>query len=149
MIHRFKYREGRHLRGPLTDLLVEGLTDPRLAGRPIDAIVPVPLHAARLRARRYNQAEVLAETLSARTGLRVLSALRRVRATRTQTRLDREERMENLRGAFVPAHNARVQGLHLVVLDDVFTTGATTHDCARALREAGAASVRVLTVARG
>jgi len=67
----------------------------------------------------------------------------------TQTRLDRHERMENLRGAFRVRHPARVLSRHLLLVDDVFTTGSTADECARVLRKAGAASVRAITVARG
>jgi len=149
MIHRFKYNDARHLRRPLAGLLGEALDDPRLASRPFDAMVPVPLHPGRLRRRGYNQAALLAETLAETTRHPVLPALRRIRATRTQTHLDRTTRMENLRGAFVPDQNVPVIGLHLVVVDDVFTTGATTDACSRVLLDAGAASVRVVTAARG
>ena len=68
---------------------------------------------------------------------------------RTQTRLDRQERMENLRNAFRVRHTPAVQNRHLVLVDDIFTTGSTVDECARVLRAAGAASVRVITVARG
>jgi ComF family protein len=72
-----------------------------------------------------------------------------VRYTTTQTRLDREERMLNLRNAFRVRPRANVSGRHLILVDDVFTTGSTVDECARILRKAGAESVRVITVARG
>jgi ComF family protein len=75
--------------------------------------------------------------------------LKRVRYTTTQTKLDRNERMENLRGAFHVRHNDAVKNRHLVLVDDVFTTGSTVEECSRVLLRAGAASVRVVTVARG
>ena len=78
----------------------------------------------------------------------VWEALRRVRYTEPQARLARVERLENLRGAFAPARRRPVGGAHLLLVDDVFTTGSTVDECARVLRAAGAASVRVLTVAR-
>jgi predicted amidophosphoribosyltransferase len=74
--------------------------------------------------------------------------LRRLRYTTSQTRLDRDERMENLRGAFHVRHTQGVTGSHLILIDDIFTTGSTENESARVLRAAGAASVRVLTVAR-
>ena len=148
-IHRFKYDRERFLRQPLAAWLADALTDARLQSPPIDALVPVPLHPTRFRERGFNQAALLAELLSARAGVPVLECLQRTRYTTTQTRLDRHERMENLRNAFRVRHIAAVQSRHLLLVDDVFTTGSTVDECARVLRLAGAASVRVVTVARG
>lgn len=148
-VHRFKYDRHFYLRHPLTDWLAEALDDDRIRAQPIDALVPVPLHSARLREREFNQAEVLARLLARRTGTPLLGALKRIRYTTTQTRLDRHERMENLRNAFRVRQTSAVQNRHLVLVDDIFTTGSTVDECARVLRAAGAASVRVLTVARG
>ena len=148
-IHRFKYDRHFYLRHPLAAWAAEALDDARLRATPIDALVPVPLHPTRQREREFNQAEEIARLLSRRAGIPLLPALRRIRYTTTQTRLDRQERMENLRNAFRVRHTPRVQSRHLVLVDDVFTTGATVDECARVLRQAGAASVRVVTVARG
>jgi len=147
--HRFKYEKHYYLRHPLANWLMEALEDERIAAQPFDAFVPVPLHTARFREREFNQAEVLARLLAKRTGKPVLRALKRIRYTTTQTRLDREERMENLRNAFRVRHPSAVHSRHLILVDDVFTTGSTVDECARVLRQAGAASVRVVTVARG
>jgi ComF family protein len=148
-IHRFKYERHFYLRQPLANWLAESLEDERIASQPFDALVPVPLHSARYRERDFNQAEVLAKLLAKRAGKPVLRALKRIRYTTTQTRLDRQERMENLRNAFRVRHASAVQCRHLILVDDVFTTGSTVEECARVLRQAGAASVRVVTVARG
>jgi len=148
-IHRFKYDRHFYLRHPLADWLAETLEDDRIRAHPFDAFVPVPLHPARLRERDFNQAEVLADLLARRAGKPVLHAIHRIRYTTTQTRLERHQRMENLRNAFRVRHTALVQSRHLILVDDVFTTGSTVDECARVLREAGAASVRVVTVARG
>ncbi len=148
-IHAFKYEQQRHLRHPLADWLAKALEDPRISTRPFDALVPVPLHHIRFREREFNQAADLAGLVSQRCGIPVLHALRRTRYTSTQTKLDRAERMENLRGAFRVRHTAPVKERHLVLVDDVFTTGSTVEECSRVLLRAGAASVRVITVARG
>lgn len=148
-IHRFKYERQFYLRHQLGDWLAAAWLDERIQHRPVDYLIPVPLHSARRREREFNQAEVLARILGKRTGTPVLEALRRNRYTSTQTRLNRRERMENLHGAFELRHNSPVQSRHLIIVDDVFTTGSTVEECARVLSQAGAESIRVVTVARG
>ena len=113
-------------------------------------LVPVPLHPTRERHREFNQSERLGRWLSRATGIPMDARLvRRVVPTRTQTRLDREARQENMRNAFAMRKKRRLQGERILLLDDVFTTGATTSACARTLRKGGAARVCVWTVARG
>lgn len=148
-IHKFKYERQFHLRRQLAEWAAAGLDDERIRAQPFDMFVPVPLHAARKREREFNQAEVIARLLARRAAVPVRNAIERIRYTTTQTRLDRHERMENLRGAFRVRHPAVVQNRHIILVDDVFTTGSTVEECARVLRAAGAASVRALTVARG
>ncbi|HEX8312038.1 MAG TPA: ComF family protein [Chthoniobacteraceae bacterium] len=148
-IHRFKYDRHFYLRHSLADWLADALQDERITAHPVDFLVPVPLHSARERDREFNQADVLAALLSERAKVPVLRCLERIRYTTTQTRLDRQERMENLRGAFRVRQTPAVLNRHLLIVDDVLTTGSTVDECARVLRLAGAASVRVVTVARG
>ncbi len=148
-IHAFKYNGQFHLRHPLAEWLAAALDDPRISEQPFDALVPVPLHHIRFREREFNQAAELATLVAKPREIPVLHALRRTRYTSTQTKLDRGERMENLRGAFRVRHSAQVKARHLVLVDDVFTTGSTVEECSRVLLRAGAASVRVITVARG
>ena len=148
LIHRFKYSREFHLRHQLASWAAAGLEDERLQNPGFDVLVPVPLHRARKREREFNQAEAIAELLSDRCKKPVLNALQRVRYTDSQTRHDRAERMENLRGAFRVRHADAVLDRHLVLVDDVFTTGSTVEECARVLMKAGAASVRALVVAR-
>jgi ComF family protein len=117
-----------------------------------DAIlVPVPLHRWRIWKRGYNQSALIAAALSRRSGLEAApDLLRRVKATPPLRGLGRRERAETLRGAFrVPAEaKPRLQGRHLILIDDVYTSGATAGACAKALKRAGAASVHVLCWAR-
>lgn len=109
-------------------------------------LIPVPLGARRLRARGYNQSERVARALGARVGRPVRTdLLRRRRETRTQTALTPEGRQANVAGAF-EARSAG--GLACVLVDDVFTTGATLAEAAAALRRAGAARVEAVTFAR-
>ncbi len=149
LVVRFKYEREYYLRRPLAEWLAEAFReDPRLHVQSIDALVPVPLHPRRERERTFNQATVLARLLARRVALPVWPALRRVRFTEPQATLARSERLENLRGAFAPSRHRPVTGAHLLLIDDVFTTGSTVHECARILLQAGAGSVRVLTVTR-
>ena len=115
-----------------------------------DLIAPVPLHPVKLRERQFNQAERLAKRLGETLRLPVRADLvRRVIATPSQTRLNRKERAENMRGAFAPAPKARLNGERVILIDDILTTCATTSACAKALRQAGAGEVAVWAVARG
>lgn len=148
VIHEFKYGRALYLRHLVGDWLVETLHDPRLEGRRIDLVIPVPLHPARQRERGFNQAELIAELLSARAGLKMLPALERIRYTTTQTAFDRTERMENLRDAFRLRKKRDVRGLRVLLIDDVLTTGSTLSECARVLKLAGATSVHAATAAR-
>lgn len=149
LIHLFKYNRQTHLRHVLARMLREGFRDARLEGAWPDAIVPVPLHPARKREREFNQAEVLAQLVGRRLGIPVADCLRRRRFTLTQTHFHREERFENLSGAFAVKPGFDVAGRRLALVDDVLTTGSTADSCAAALRDAGAAAVVVITVARG
>jgi ComF family protein len=121
-----------------------------LSGQRWDFIVPVPLYPVKQREREFNQAERLAFHLSAATSIPVNNKLlRRVIPTATQTLLTREQRAKNMRGAFAVPRQFGLDGERIVLVDDVFTTGATTSACAKALRNAGAGDVCVWTVARG
>lgn len=152
MVHRFKYRRELHLRTCLVHLLSEALDDPRISAGDGWLLVPVPLHAKRFREREFNQASELCRGLAKTQVLPVVEPLRRVRYTQPQARLDRHQRLENLRGAFTLAPHASeiLKSRNILLIDDVFTTGATAAGCARVLTEdGGAQKVAVLTVARG
>ena len=148
LVHAFKYGRQRHLRHPLAGWLGETMSDPRLRGRRFDMIVPVPLHPARERERGFNQAALLAELFARQAAVPLRLALERIRYTNTQTAYDRAERMENLHDAFRLRKNVNVRELHVLLIDDVLTTGSTLSECARVLKKAGAVSVYAATTAR-
>jgi ComF family protein len=148
LVHEFKYGQQRHLRHPLAEWLGETMNDPRLRVQRFDLIVPVRLHPARERARGFNQATLLAELLARQIEAPLRAVLERIRYTTTQTAYDRAERMENLHDAFRLRKNMNVRELHVLLIDDVLTTGSTLSECARVLKEAGALSVHAATAAR-
>jgi ComF family protein len=145
-VHAFKFGGRRALAAPLGDLVVE-----TLAGRlPEEALLlPVPLHRRRERERGFNQAALLARRIGRAWSWPVREdVLARVTATPSQTELDAAARRANVRDAFRLRRPGAVAGRRVVLVDDVLTTGATLSECARTLREAGAASVGAVTVAR-
>lgn len=112
----------------------------------IDTVVPVPLHTSRLRERGYNQAKEISTRVAEWTSLpHQPDAITRIRSTRSQVGLDREERHHNMKDAFVAQENL-VSGKTLLLIDDVFTTGATLNACAEAALHAGAQQVIAITI---
>jgi ComF family protein len=144
-IHRFKYEGWRRLAAPLAELVAERLVIEGLGAR---CIVPVPLHTGRLRARGFNQAELLARELRRRLVVfQPVGELVRTRPTPPQVGHDRLRRFDNVRDAF-EWQGPEIGGEAMLVIDDVATTGATLDACARALREAGSGPVTGVSVAR-
>jgi ComF family protein len=113
-------------------------------------LAPVPLHAARLKERGYNQSAELAQNLATQWRLSCLpvDVLQRTRATESQVTLDHAARQTNVTGAFGVAEPSQISGMTVVLVDDVCTTGATLDACAAALLAAGAAAVDGVTLAR-
>jgi ComF family protein len=144
-IHMFKYRKCPSLASPLADLMLVW----REKIPPVDLVLAVPLHPKRLRVREFNQSLLLAHRLATRLGLPLsLNHLLRVRPTLPQTELHRADRVQNVRRAFAAQQADGLQGRTVLLVDDVFTTGATVNECAKALRRAGVKGVFVWTLAR-
>ncbi len=149
-IRRFKYNAGIWLQEDLVGWLMALWRTCPASIRAADAVTSVPLYPKRERERGYNQAALLGEALARRVGIPFRRGLLgRKKATATQTHLTAAQRVHNVRGVFSVPWPGRVRGARIVLVDDVMTTGATVNECARALQEAGAASIMVLTVARG
>ena len=154
LIHLLKYNQVRPAANVLGRMLAETIEDlqPLFAAEEI-LVVPVPLHARKLRQREFNQSELIARAAlklkpaAARLQLSA-SLLERRRETKSQIGLSRHQRRENIRGAFVVARPDEIRGREILLVDDVFTTGTTVSECARVLRRAGASKVYVATVAR-
>jgi ComF family protein len=152
VIHCFKYKGKLQLAAPLGLLLWQAFVHYWGEER-VDAILPVPLHGRRLRSRGFNQAELLVRAwkngpAGSQAPPIVSGVLRRVRATAAQAGLGRRERETNIRDAFAVRRPETIAGRHLLLVDDVVTTGATAAECARLLLESGAARVDVLALAR-
>jgi len=145
-VHQLKYDGRTVLAGPLGGLMAAYWMQHPM---PVDVVVPVPLHTARLRERGYNQAALLARELARRVGLAVDGqTLIRQRATAPQVELNARQRRENVREAFHCVGDG-LAGKQVLLVDDVCTTGATLEACAVALHDEGrVSSVQALTLAR-
>lgn len=114
-----------------------------------DYIIPIPLHPKRLRERGYNQAELLAKYLSKAYKIKFYkNNLKRKKETLPQVGLNEKERLRNVKNSFIVKHKERVKDKNILLIDDVYTTGATVNECSKELKESGAKKVVVLTLAR-
>ncbi|MBI3019055.1 MAG: ComF family protein [Deltaproteobacteria bacterium] len=143
LIHLFKYENKFALASPLAKLLLE------VAPQNGDVIIPVPLHLKKLRERKYNQSVLLGQELSKVMPLPVYgNVLKKTMPTTSQTELSQLGRQKNVLNTFSVAHADRIQGKHVLLLDDVYTTGATGAECEKILLQAGAQKVSIVTLAR-
>ena len=141
LVHALKYRGYARVVEKVMAPLMAGA----LGGEKYDGVVPVPLHRARLARRGFNQAELMARAVAGRIGAPLSDKLRAVRRTRDQVELSAGERRENVAGAFEARGSLAGR---ILLVDDVFTTGATMSECAGVLRRAGAGEVQALTLCR-
>ena len=150
ILHRYKYENALWVEPFVTELFAD-VAGPQVKTGSWDMIIPVPLHPRRQKEREFNQAEVLGRALTRATGVALVTKfLQRTIDTRSQTRLPRTQRRENVRRAFrFRGTKGELAGKRIIVVDDVMTTGATTSACARLLRQNGAEEVCVWTLARG
>ena len=144
LIHVFKYGGVKPLGSALGSLLNTAL--PR--EQQFDIIVPMPLHWRKRLERGFNQSELLARFVARRTGIPLVRGLQRRKRTDPQAGLTRAQRRTNVSGAFEVRRRRDVEGRHVLLIDDVLTTGATASACAGVLKRAGAKRVTVLTLAR-
>ena len=144
LIHIFKYAKVESLAQPLSRFLLQSL--PREQN--FDLIMPMPMHWRKRWERGFNQAELLAHPVAKRYGRKLATNLQRSRYTKPQAGLSESQRRENLRNCLRVARPQQVAGKRILVIDDVFTTGATLRAAASALKSAGASYVCALTLAR-
>ena len=155
VIHGFKYGEKVGMAAPLSILLLSAYRH-FWHDRPMDVVVPVPLFGRRLRKRGFNQVYLAIKHWENRKWQGALSiplivareALRRKRSTPPQTGLGRRDRMRNVKGAFEPGVSHAILKRRILLVDDVYTTGATVNECAKILLKEGAEAVDILTLAR-
>ena len=154
LIHQFKYKQKKYLANPLGKLLVD-FVEEYLREERFDYIVPIPLEKTRQKKRGYNQAELLARILGEAINKPILTNLvRRRKKTKPQFGLNKEERFENLSGAFEISESVKedvttIAEKTVLLLDDLATTGATLDECAKVLKRAGVSEVYALVLAHG
>ena len=149
LIQSLKFNHQRNLSPPLSRLLYLGFKkyyDKDV--NKIDALIPVPLHKSRLREREFNQSLLLSREIVLRTNIPLRNDLaQRIRPTPAQSSLDTKKRMKNLANAFAITPNSSVEGLTVLIIDDVMTTGATINTLSKAFKDKGAAKIFALTLA--
>ena len=146
-IHRLKYGKKRFLAQTLGQILAD-FYKKNLESQEIDFIVPVPLHRVRKEERGFNQAELIAIALGKNLNLPLsLNNLVRIRNTPSQTLIKKKERLKNLKGAFRIKKPYRFLKRNILLIDDVYTTGATTDECRKVLKKVGTKKVFILTFA--
>lgn len=145
MILRFKFGNCPQLSSPFAQLMTSLFNEKKIK---VDLVTAVPLAQLRRRSRGYDQAQLLATQMASFLALPYRGTLVRLRETKAQAKLSREQRLLNVVGAF-RINADSVAGKRVLLVDDVYTTGATVKECSRVLLQAGAQSVVVFTLARG
>ncbi len=145
-IHKFKFDGKRTLSSFLGKLLVSYLRYGDIPAKEIDLMIPIPLSAKREKQRGYNQSKMLAEEISRQCSIYLDSrSLKKIKDVTPQFELSRKERLQNVRGAF---QASALTGKNVLLIDDIYTTGATVREASKALKAAGAKNIYALTLAR-
>ena len=148
LIHLFKYGNRTTLHHTLTKMMFDFINAYQLDMHRFDLVVPIPLSSTRLRERGYNQSQLLAEDIARQFLIEpIYGNLQRIRHTRNQALMGKRERWTNLKGAFRIKYPLLFSGKSILIVDDLLTTGATVSEAAHALKEAGAKTTEVLTLA--
>lgn len=148
-IHNFKYNSHTYLGGTLAGLMAD-FASSHIGLNKVDLIVPVPLHWRKLRDRGFNQSVILTKLLSRTLGIPFINkGISRIKALPPQAGLPRKDRIRNSHGIFKVTRPEYFCGKHILLIDDVFTTGATVNECSKMLMDCGAKDVWVFSLARG
>jgi ComF family protein len=144
-INLLKYQGIKRLSKPLSELILQTLKIP-----PVDVAVPVPLHERRLKEREFNQSALIAKYIAKGSGIPLLSdCLIKSKDTVPQVGLNMKERRKNIKKTFEIKDRNPLNGKDIMLVDDVFTTGATVRECSKVLKNAGARDIYVITIAHG
>ncbi|MFA5525120.1 MAG: ComF family protein [Tissierellales bacterium] len=147
-IYKYKYESKPYMYKSFGEFMIKALKKENL--ETMDFVVPVPLHRTRKGERGYNQAELLAKYISLKMEIPLdVKNLKRIKATKTQNKLGRHEREQNIKDAFKIRDGRVYKDKRILLVDDIFTTGSTVNECSRILIEHGAAEVYVITIATG
>jgi len=149
LIHLFKYNRYLGLIDIFKDVMADFVKKNKIE-KHIDLIVPVPVHPAKQRERSYNHAQVLASSLSDIFSIPMdCKNLKKIKWTQSQSELDKEKRLKNVKDSFFVIEKQVFSERNVLIVDDVYTTGATINECAKALLDAGSGKVYSLALARG
>ncbi len=151
LIHCFKYKYFKNLAPILAEVLVKYLSNLSLSmvKNQKSVVVSIPLHSRRERQRGFNQAKLIAEIVARRFNLALVDALKRVKDTKSQAKMkETEKRIENVSGCFTIKNPEMIQGKNIILIDDVFTSGATMNEAVRILKANGAKRIIALVIAK-
>lgn len=149
LIYQYKYRKARDISKLLSRIIIEKITGHKIAEKENTIVVPIPLHPLSKTKRGFNQAQLIAKDVSTKLKLNYQpEIIKRVKLTKTQAKLTREERKENIKDAFSLTNKINLKNKDIILIDDVFTTGATLEEAARTVKKATARQVWGCVVAK-
>lgn len=148
LLLNYKFNDNTYLYKTFTNFLLKNKKFVENIKR-YDIIVPVPLSKKREKERGYNQSLLLAKEISKSTKIKLNNkCLKKIKNLVAQSSLNKNERYKNIKGAFALKHNKIIQNKKVLIIDDIFTTGSTVNECSKVLKEAGAAKIGILTIAK-
>jgi len=148
LLHKYKYHHKTELRTTFTKMMIDFISTYNLDIHQFDAIIPIPLFHSKLRERGFNQSLYLAKNIAQAYHISLRSdILIKRRATQNHVDLNQKERWTNIQGAFTIKHSGWLKNKHILIIDDILTTGATVSQASQSLKKAGACTIGILTLA--